>query len=114
MPSKKRKEFEALSLETPLFRTINLNMFEVVEQYNDHIKKVLEYLDEGKTATSEVVSTIEGGESVVIEISRSDSGDKFVVYNRVGKSEITLGPNEFMNWLYTKAPYMAFVGFSNL
>jgi hypothetical protein len=108
MPSKKRKEFEALSMTVP-FSFIQLNMFEVADQYCLHVKELLKIVDNGGTAVTEITTEDEPN---VLEVFRS-LPDTFVVRSRVTEEETFYKPHEFLNWAFSTVPYMVMVGRDN-
>ena len=111
MPS--RKQFPSLNLTVP-FTIENLDMFQLTDMINNHIKAVLEYLDKDKRVVFELVDdeslvTIKkANETIILKVMDFKGEGK-----RTKEIEFNDGM-DFIKWLYVIAPLIQVVGISNI
>lgn len=103
MPS--NKQFESLKLTIP-FQVEYLDMYQLTDIINHHIKTVLEYIDAGKVAT---FTNLE--EDTIYYLKKMDNTIIIKSIDEAGSNHtISENGHNFINWLYFQAPKIEIVG----
>ena len=110
MPS--RKQFPTLSLTVP-FSVESLDMFQLTDIINNHIKTVLEYVDQDKKVVFEIIDseqlvTIKKNDQIITTRLINYEGEN----KKITEIEFDKGM-DFIRWLYKIAPFIQVVGISN-
>lgn len=91
-----------MKLSVPM-EEIYIDMFEVSEQWNHSINRTLQYIAEGKNVIVEVPK-----ENCMYLLSK-EAEDNFII-SKDNMDKVNYEPIDFMNWLYSKAPFFEMVG----